>query len=78
MKGAVWAVLGVSFAGSAAACVMAGASYPVAIWAVAFAVGHKLTHPELAHKCPLAAIAAAGEDGDRNVVGETAGKSYKG
>ena len=77
MKGAVWAVLGVSFAGSAAACVMAGASYPVAIWAVAFAVGHKLTHQEPVHMCPLAAIAAA-EEGDRNVVGETAGKSYKG
>lgn len=78
MKGAVWAILGVSFAGSAAACVMVGASYPIAIWAVAFGVSFKLTHPEPAHSCPLLAIAAAAEDGDRNVVGETAGKSYKG
>ena len=78
MKGAVWAIFGVSFAGSAAACVMVGASYPIAIWGVGFAVAYKLLGHESAHACPLAAIAADAEDGDRNVVGETAGKSYKG
>lgn len=67
-------MLGLSFAGSAAACVLASASYPVAIWAVAFAVGHKLTHPDLAHICPLAAIAGAQEDGDGNVVAKVTTK----
>lgn len=66
-------MLGLSFAGSAAACVMAGASYPIAIWAVAFGVGYKALHQEPAHICPLAAIAAT-EDGDGYVVAQAIAK----
>ncbi|MCF8564544.1 hypothetical protein LLE49_07270 [Alicyclobacillus tolerans] len=74
MKRTAWAVIGVSFAGSAAACVLAGASYPVAIWAVAFGVGYKALHREPAHTCPLLAIAAAQEEGNGRVVVQDTGK----
>lgn len=67
MNAAGWSVIGLSFGGAAAACVLVGASYPIAIWAVAFGVGYKVTHPEPARMCPLATIAAA-EEGDGHVV----------
>lgn len=70
MKALGWTVLSLSFGGAATACVMAGASYPVAIWAVAFGVGYKALHQEQSHICPLAAIAAAQEDGEGHVVAE--------
>lgn len=78
MKAPGWSVIGLSFGGAAAACVLAGASYPIAIWAVAFGVGYKVTHSEPARMCPLAMIATAEEGGDGHVVAEVGAEHREG